>query len=150
MTTVTPTTTPTSFTDLYVRIQQFYAGQVRLLDGMRAEEFAATFTDAGRFDHAPGTPPLQGRRAIAEEMRRYQEARYAADPCQRRHWFNMLEVFPGPDGTVSTEYYALVLLTRPNEPVPVAAPSCLVRDVLVDRDGELRVQERTVLPDYAI
>lgn len=150
-TTTTPaTSTTSSFTDLYVEIQQFYAGQVRHLDAMRADEFAATFAVDGVFHHAPGTPPLRGRQTIAEGIDRYQRERYTNDPCQRRHWFNMLQVFPQEDGTVATEYYALVLLTRPGQPVPEAAPSCFVRDVLVREDGHLRTRERIVLPDHMV
>lgn len=144
-----PAPPTTSFTDLYVRIQNFYAGQVRHLDGSRAEEFAATFTPDGRFDHAPGEPVLEGRQAIAAAIRAHQERGNATDPVQRRHWFNMLEVFPQDDGTVVTEYYALVVLTRPGVPVPVIAPSCAVRDVLTDEDGELRTLFRRISPDYA-
>lgn len=141
---------PLSFTDLYVLVQQFYAGQVRSLDGMLAAEFAATFAEDGVFDHAPGTTPLRGRAAITAEMRAYQERRYAADPCQRRHWFHMLQIFPGQDGTVRTEYYAVVMLTRPGVAEPVVAPSCLVRDVLEVDGDELLVRERVVRPDYAL
>jgi actinorhodin biosynthesis protein ActVIA len=140
----------TSFTDLYVEIQNFYAGQGRHLDAMRADEFAATFTADGRFDHSPGKPPLEGRQAIADEIRAYQAQRYADEPCQRRHWFNMIQVFPQDDGTIATEFYALVVLTRPGKPVPVIAPSCIVRDVLVHQNGEIRTRERKVSPDYAL
>lgn len=137
-----------SFADLYVAVQQFYARQGRHLDMMRAQEFAATFTVDGIFDHDPGEPPLAGRQAIAEAIRAYQSRSYAADPCQRRHWFNMLEVMPQPDGTVLTEYYALVVLTRPGQRTPAIAPSCFVRDVLVYDNGELKTRERAVYPDY--
>lgn len=148
MITSSPTAT-ISFTDLYVRVQQFYAGQVRQLDGMHADAFAATFTEDGLFNHAPGVPPLRGRHEIAGEMRAHQERVYGANPAQRRHWFNMLEIFPRADGSILTEYYALVLVTRPGERVPVVAPSCFVRDVLVLRDGELLTYQRKVVPDYA-
>jgi actinorhodin biosynthesis protein ActVIA len=146
----TLTTTTTSFTDLYVQVQQFYAGQVRHLDAVRVEEFAATFTEHGRFYHDPGEPPLEGRRAIAEKVRGYNKLLNVDGPCQRRHWFNMLQVFPQDDGTVVTEHYALVMLSRPGERVPVIAPSCFTRDVLVFENGELLTRERKVVPDYAV
>jgi actinorhodin biosynthesis protein ActVIA len=150
MTTTVPTGTAASFGELYGQVLNFYAGQGRHLDAMRADEFAATFTADGRFDHNPARPPLEGRQAIADEIRAYQEEQYAADPCQRRHWFSMIQLFPQDDGSVVSEYYALVVLTRPGEPVPTIAPSCFVRDALGYVDGELRVRERRVMPDYAV
>ncbi|MFF5343831.1 nuclear transport factor 2 family protein [Streptomyces althioticus] len=138
-------------TELYPRIQQFYAGQVRHLDAFRAEEFAATFTEDGVFDHRPGTDPLVGRQAIAAAVSGYQRTKHAADPVQRRHWFNMLQVFPQDDGTVRTEYYALVLHTRPGTPEPQTGPSCFVTDVLaVGEDGGLLTTFRRVRQDHLV
>lgn len=137
--------------ELHPRIQQFYAGQVRHLDAFRAEEFAATFTEDGVFDHRPGTDPLVGRQAIAAAVRDYQRTKHAADPVQRRHWFNMLQVFPQADGTVRTEYYALVLHTRPGAPEPQVGPSCFVTDLLaVQEDGEVLTKFRAVRQDHLV
>ncbi|MFA7761435.1 nuclear transport factor 2 family protein [Streptomyces sp. NPDC048723] len=137
-----------SFTDLYVEIQQFYAGQVQHLDAFRAEEFAATFTEDGVFHHSVDAPPARGRTEIVAALRAHQERRYGNDPAQRRHWFNMLQVIPQEDGSVVTEYYALIVVTRPGEPVAVTAPSCFVRDVLVRESGRLLNRERSVVADH--
>ncbi|MFF3292007.1 nuclear transport factor 2 family protein [Streptomyces sp. NPDC003023] len=136
--------------DLYAQVQQFYAGQVRHLDGMRAQEFAGTFTADGVFDNRPGADPLVGREAIAEAVRTYQRTAHAADPVQRRHWFNMLQVFPQEEGTLRCEYYALVVQTRPGVREPVVGPSCFVTDELVRVDGELRTRLRRVVPDHLV
>ncbi|MEU3838500.1 nuclear transport factor 2 family protein [Streptomyces sp. NPDC028635] len=155
MTSPAVTSAPTpALAGIYPRVQQFYAAQVRHLDGFRAEEFAATFTEDGVFDHRPGTEPLVGREAIAGAVLGYQRTRHAADPVQRRHWFNMLEVFPQDDGTLRTEYYALVLHTRPGTPEPQIGPSCFVTDILTvtDEDGEPRLltKFRRVRQDHLV
>lgn len=150
----TTATTPTPVADvahsgLYAEVQLFYARQMQHLDAVRAVPFAATFAEDGIFAHSPDSPPVRGRAAIAEEVRDYNERRFAADPVQRRHWFNMLDVREQPDGSLHTEFYALVVTTRPGQPQPVIAPSCLVRDVLVRENGELRTLERKVTQDHA-
>ncbi|MFJ8535816.1 nuclear transport factor 2 family protein [Streptomyces sp. NPDC093591] len=139
-----------TFTDLYVEIQQFYAHQVHHLDALHAEEFAATFAEDGVFHHSVGAPPAKGRGEIVAAIRAHQERKYGTDPAQRRHWFNMLQVMPQDDGSIVTEYYALVLVTRPGEPVAVTAPSCFVRDVLVRESGQLLNLERTVVADHTL
>lgn len=147
MTTSAPAATA-ALTGLYAEVQQFYARQVHRLDAVRAEEFAATFAVDGVFEHSPGSPPATGRAAIAEEVRSFNEARFADDPVQRRHWFSMLDVRPQDDGSVHTEFYALVVISRPGQAQPVIAPSCVVRDVLVRESGELRTLRRKVTQDH--
>jgi actinorhodin biosynthesis protein ActVIA len=137
-------------TALYAEVQLFYARQMRMLDEVRGEPFASTFTPDGVFEHSPDAPAVQGRDAIAAEVRGYNERRFAADPVQRRHWFNMLDVREQPDGSVHTEFYALVVVTRPGNPVPTIAPSCIVRDVLVREDGQLRNLSRKVTQDHTL
>lgn len=132
-----------TFTDVYTEIQQFYARQVHLLDDVQSEEFAATFTPDGIFRHRPDAGESRGRDAIAGTVSSFNE-RFADDPTQRRHWFNMLAVDPRDDGSISTTFYALVVSTKPGGQ-PVIAPSCVAHDVLVrDEDGELRTQSRIV------
>ncbi|MGW1378445.1 nuclear transport factor 2 family protein [Streptomyces sp. NPDC002446] len=148
--TSTPVGTTASLAELYVAIQQFYAGQMRRLDTMQANEFADTFTQGGVFDNRPGTAPLTGRPAIAEAVRAYQKTQQRSAPVQRRHWFNMLEIFPQDDSTIRTEYYALVLETTPGDRTPLVGPSCFVSDVLTYEDGELRTKWRKVVPDHLV
>ncbi|MFF8617558.1 nuclear transport factor 2 family protein [Streptomyces sp. NPDC015350] len=138
----------TDRTALYVEVQQFYARQVRLLDDLRAEEFAATFTADGVFAPSPGIPPARGREAIAAELRAAHVRRFGTEPVRRRHWYNMLSVDPGPDDSLITHYYTLVMVSRPWNPVPVVSPSSVVEDVLVYEGGELRTRERRVTPDH--
>ncbi|MEU1404364.1 nuclear transport factor 2 family protein [Streptomyces sp. NPDC005728] len=140
----------TAQSGLYAEVQLFYARQVHHLDAVRAEEFAATFAEEAVFAHSPDAPAVSGRVNIAREVRDYNERRFATDPVQRRHWFTMLDVREQADGSVHTEYYALVGTTRPGEPRPVIAPSCIVRDVLVREDGELRTLRRKVTQDQEL
>ncbi|MFE1951192.1 MULTISPECIES: nuclear transport factor 2 family protein [Streptomyces] len=139
-----------SISELYAEVQQFYAGQVRLLDTMQADAFADSFTEDGVFDHRPGADPLVGRAAISAAIRAYQETKHAVDPVQRRHWFNMVQVFPQDDGSIRTEYYAVVYQTRPNVSEPLVGPSCFVTDVLEFEGDELRTRFRKVSPDYEV
>ncbi|WP_406346635.1 nuclear transport factor 2 family protein [Streptomyces sp. NBC_00648] len=135
---------------LYAEVQLFYARQAHLLDAVRAEPFARTFTQDGVFAHSPGVPPARGHAGIAREVREYNERRFKSAPVQRRHWFNMLDVREQPDGSVHTEFYALVVTTRPGQPQPVISPSCVVRDILVREDGELRTHRRKVTQDQEL
>lgn len=133
---------------LYTEVQQFYARQAALLDDLRVEEFAATFTPDGTFVPSPATPPVRGRAAIAAALRAAHERRFGGEQVQRRHWFNMLRVEPGFDGFLSTRYYSLVAVTRPWNPTPDIGPSAVVEDVLVHVNGALFTRERTITPDH--
>ncbi|MFF4981063.1 nuclear transport factor 2 family protein [Streptomyces sp. NPDC001046] len=135
---------------LYARVQQFYAAQVVLLDDLRAQEFAATFTPDGVFVPSPHAPVLRGRAAIAAGLRAAHERTFGSAPVRRRHWYNMLHVEPAPDGTLRTRYYALVAVTRPWHAAPVIGPSTVVEDVLVhdDTTGALLTAQRRVTPDH--
>ncbi|MEV7194334.1 nuclear transport factor 2 family protein [Streptomyces sp. NPDC093510] len=140
----------TAQSGLYAEVQLFYARQVHHLDAVRAQEFAATFAEDALFAHSPDAPAVRGRANIAAEVSAYNKRRFQADPVQRRHWFTMLDVRQQADGSVHTEFYALVGTTRPGEPRPVIAPSCIVRDVLVREDGELRTLSRKVTQDQEL
>jgi actinorhodin biosynthesis protein ActVIA len=139
------TDTPTA-TDLYVQIQRFYAAQIHLLDDVRADDFAATFTEDGEFSHDGSRTTARGRTAIAQAVISYNE-RFRDDPVQRRHWINMLDVRPQEDGTIHNTFYALVLTTRKGK-TPLVGPSCVTRDVLIfDQDGCLYTRSRIVEHD---
>lgn len=149
MTTTVPPADPVR-TGLYAEVQLFYARQAQHLDAVRAREFAATFTEDGVFSHSPDSRPARGRAGIEEEVRGFNERRFAHDPVQRRHWFSMLDVRPQPDGVVHTEFYALVVVTRPGQAQPVIGPSCVVRDVLVREGDALRTASREVTQDQSL
>jgi len=138
-------TTTESRTDVYAEVQQFYARQMQLLDGGSFEAYADTFTEDGEFRHTPGRQPAKGRERIVRELYEFHE-RFADDPVQRRHWFNMVDLEPQDDGSIRSTVYALVITVRPDAR-PVLAPSCVVRDVLVRTGGELRNRSRWVEHD---
>ncbi|MFF0573816.1 nuclear transport factor 2 family protein [Streptosporangium saharense] len=135
--------------DLYARIQQFHATQMHALDGGEFDAYAATFTEDGEFRHTPGRAPARTREGIAEELRAFHRERFADDPVQRRHWFNMLRVEPRSDGEIHATFYVLVVATRPGVRQPEIAPSCVVHDVIVDdpEDG-LLLRSRWVEHDW--
>ncbi|GHH70754.1 hypothetical protein GCM10018781_31010 [Kitasatospora indigofera] len=132
-------------TDLYAQVQHFYAHQMQALDGGRFEEYAATFTPDGSFQHSPGAEPAVGRAGIVHELVEFHK-RFEGDPVQRRHWFNHIALEPQPDGSVRSTVYALVVTVRPGGK-PEIAPSCVVHDVLeVDGEGVL-LRSRLVTHD---
>jgi actinorhodin biosynthesis protein ActVIA len=136
-------TATTTFTDTYTAVLQFYARQVQLLDSGRFEEYAATFTADGEFQHTPGQPAARTTAGIVAELYAFNK-RFDDDPVQRRHWFNMINVTERADGALDAAFYALVVTTRPGVKEPVVGPSCFVNDVLVFENGELRNRSRRV------
>ena len=132
-------------TDRYAEVQQFYARQMQLLDSGQFEAYAETFTEDGEFRHTPGRPPARTRAGITRELHEFHE-RFANDPVQRRHWFNMINLEPQDDGSVLSTVYALVVTTRPGGK-PAIAPSCVVHDVLVWVDGAPLNRSRRVEHD---
>jgi hypothetical protein len=132
----------------YARVQQFYAYQTALLDELRVQEFAATFTEDGVLTSAPTARPARGRAAIAAALRAAHERRFGTEPVRRRHWQNALCVEELPDGSLRASYCTLVTVIRPWNPVAALGPSAAVEDVLVVDGGELRVRERRITPDH--
>lgn len=135
-------------TDLYSRVQHFLAVQMQALDEGDFDAYSATFTEDGEFAHTPGRPPAVTRAGIATELRAYHQERFAEDPVQRRHWFNQLTVGPQADGTIHATCYVLVVTSRPGVREPEVAPSCVVRDILVEQEGRLFTRSRRVQHDY--
>ncbi|MEV5107881.1 nuclear transport factor 2 family protein [Streptomyces massasporeus] len=132
----------------YARVQQFYAYQTALLDELRVQEFAATFTEDGVLTSAPTARPARGRAAIAAALSAAHERRFGTEPVRRRHWQNALRVEELPDGSLLASYCTLVTVIRPWHPVAAIGPSAAVEDVLVVDGGELRVRERRITPDH--
>jgi uncharacterized protein (TIGR02246 family) len=130
-------------TDLYAEILHFYARQMQLMDGGDFAGFAKTFTEDGVFTLAGGRGVLNGRAAIAAASEAA-EARYQGG--QPRHWFDMMVADQAADGSISTTYYALVTVTGRDGSI-VLEPSCVVRDTLVKRDGELLNESRRIQRD---
>ncbi|GAA2430335.1 nuclear transport factor 2 family protein [Streptomyces macrosporus] len=149
-TTTTPATattpaTPEVPTDLYVRVQHFYAHQMQHLDHGRFEEYAATFTEDGEFQHSPGVEPARTRPGIVRELVEFHK-RFDGDPVRRRHWFDHIALERQEDGSVRSTVYALVVTVRPGGR-PEIAPSCVVHDVLVDGPDGIRLKSRRITHD---
>ncbi|MCH0540299.1 nuclear transport factor 2 family protein [Streptomyces sp. MUM 203J] len=144
MTIAAPTASAVS-TELYTRVQHFYAHQMQHLDAGRFEDYVATFTEDGEFQHSPSAEPAVTRPAILNELIEFHR-RFDNDPVQRRHWFNHIALEPRQDGSIRSTVYALVVTTRPGGK-PDLAPSCVVHDVLVDGPEGLQMKSRTVSHD---
>ncbi|MEU0235639.1 MULTISPECIES: nuclear transport factor 2 family protein [unclassified Streptomyces] len=132
-------------TDLYTEVTQFYAHQMQALDGGRFEDYAATFTPSGTFQHSPQADPAVGRAGIVAELVRFHK-RFDDDPVRRRHWFNHVALTPREDGAIDSTVYALVVTVRPGGK-PEITPSCVVHDVLVREEGRVLTRSRTVTHD---
>jgi actinorhodin biosynthesis protein ActVIA len=132
--------------ELYARVQHFYAHQMQALDSLRFEDYAATFTEDGTFQHSPGVEPARTRPGIVAELVEFHK-RFDGDPVQRRHWFGHIALVPAPDGALLATTYALVVTVRPGGK-PEIAPSCVVHDVLtVTSDGTIRTRSRQITHD---
>ncbi|GAA4915018.1 nuclear transport factor 2 family protein [Streptomyces coeruleoprunus] len=132
-------------THLYALVQHFYARQMQALDEGRFEEYAATFTEDGTFQHTPGTEPARTRAGIVAELHAFHE-RFRDDPVQRRHYFNQIVLDPQDDGSYRSTVYALIVRIRQGER-PEIWPSCVVHDVLVVDGDEVLMRSRTVSYD---
>ncbi|MET7690709.1 nuclear transport factor 2 family protein [Streptomyces sp. NPDC005483] len=130
---------------LLVRVQHFYAHQMQALDSGRFEDYAATFTKDGVFQHTPNADPAVGRDGIVTELHAFHR-RFDGDPVRRRHWFNHIALTPQDDGSFHATVYALVVTVRPGGK-PEIAPSCLVHDVLVVEDDTVLTRSRRVEHD---
>ncbi|GAA0962219.1 nuclear transport factor 2 family protein [Virgisporangium aurantiacum] len=133
-------------TGLYQEVQQFYADQMRLLDGGAVAEWARTFTEDGVFAANALPEPIRGRAAIEAGARAAAEE-LARSGVRRRHWLGMVSVRPGTDdASLSVHSYALVLATpRGGKPTVHASTSC-VDDLVRDGAGWL-VRHRRVTRD---
>lgn len=132
--------------ELYSEVQQYYARQIQALDAGRWEEFAASFTADGTFQHRRDLPAARTRAGILAEVVRFHQ-RFDDDPVHRRHWFNHLVLDPRPDGCIEATAYALVITTRPGGR-PEIQPASVVLDELVREDGRLLTRSRRILHDH--
>jgi len=132
-------------THLYQEIQQFYAGQMQLLDSGAAEAWADTFTEDGVFA-ANANAPVGGRSAIAAAARSTTDD-LVARRIQRRHWLGMLHVQPVGVDEVKVSSYALIL-EIPSGGEVSARLSTTCDDTLVrGGNGGWLVRERRVVRD---
>jgi actinorhodin biosynthesis protein ActVIA len=127
----------------YTRVQRFYAAQMRRLDERDIQGYARTFTTDAEFAHTPGHPPSRTRSGIIEDLIAFSR-RFDDDPMQRRHVVTMIDLSAAGDGSLISAAYCLVIkIRRGQEP---AFTSCVMRDVLVEADGELLTRSRHI--DY--
>ncbi|MEV7371671.1 nuclear transport factor 2 family protein [Streptomyces sp. NPDC090301] len=134
-------TTPVT-ADVYVEVQQFYARQMRLLDGNDFAAFGATFTEDAVFTPA-GVATLEGPALISKAA---EAAAGRFDGGQPRHWFDMLTVESGDDTALHTAYYAVVSITSADGSNRLEQ-SVTVQDVLVRTEAGLRTGSRVIRRD---
>ncbi|QWB24004.1 MULTISPECIES: nuclear transport factor 2 family protein [Streptomyces] len=125
-------------------IQQFYARHMQLLDGGAAEAWAGTFTPDAEFKAPSMTEPVRGRDGIAAGARAAVEGRAAAGETHR-HWVTMTTARDTGVGIETVSY--VQILATPRGGAPRVELSCVMRDRLVRRDGELLVAERHITRD---
>jgi len=150
--------------DLYVRVQQFYAHQMPLLEARNFEEFLRTFTEDGSIEHRPGGWKLEGRVQLLTEMSARRgdpsnprvgeiSARQARadnipyyDGLVYRYWFDRMLIDRVEADTLRVRYQAVVSMTDATGKVSFE-PTTTVEDVLVESGGELRTRSRVVTHD---
>lgn len=130
--------------DPYAEVQKFYAYQMPLLEERQVEEFAATYTPDGVFEHASGLFKLTGRQEIAGGSEMSIQA-YGGKVF--RHWFNHLIVEEAGD-EIHAGFTAIVSVTDEDGRV-TWEPSCTVKDTLVRQAGKLLVRHRVLRHDVA-
>jgi hypothetical protein len=131
---------------VYQQLQHFYARHMQQLDDGDADGWAGAFTEDGTFGQDTRPEPRRGRSVIAERMR-LSAARLASEGLIRRHWVGNLTVTPGPDGSLLTRYYALVVDTPRGGPAALRL-STVCDDVLVpDGAGGWLVSARYIHHD---
>jgi len=138
---MTKVTAPLDLDAAYPRVQLFYAAQLRMLDELDVQGYAATFTPDAEFAHTPGQPPARTRGGILAELIEAAR-RFATDPVQRRHWVNMIHLTPADDGALISHAYCLVVKIRPGQQPTFV--SCVMHDVLVEGDAGLLTRSRVI------
>lgn len=127
----------------YVRVRDFYARQMHLIDAFKLEEYADTFTADGGVDHAHRGQRIIGREAQLAYMR-------AALPRYQgrvvRHWFDHLIIEPTDDGW-KVSYYSLVTHTDAAGHVSFEPTFTIEDDLVRGDDGVIRTRLRVIHQD---
>ena len=129
--------------DLYVEVQTFYAQQMRLLDALDVEGYAATFTEDGVTDHAHRGERVEGRAALIAG------ARQALPRCEGvavRHWNDHYLIDVVDTDTLNVTYRSLVSRCDLEGNVTFE-PTFSVEDVLIRVGGKLYTRSRTIYRD---
>ncbi len=138
-------TTPPLTPELYLEVQQFYAGHMHAVDSGDFETWAVGFTEDGVFVSNGFPEPLAGRAAIDAVTRKGAAAR-AERGATHRHVLTNLDLRPLTEHTVSARSYVLVVESVAGAGAALYA-STLCEDRLVRQDGTWRVAERRVTRD---
>lgn len=127
----------------YIEVKTFYALQMRLLDALDIEGYAATFTEDGVTDHAHRGEKVEGRAALIAGANAALP-RYANGAV--RHWNDHYVIEEIDENTYDVSYCSLV--TRTDKAGNVTfEPTFFIQDVLVRVNGELQARSRTIHRD---
>jgi actinorhodin biosynthesis protein ActVIA len=127
----------------YIEVKTFYALQMRLLDALDIEGYAATFTEDGVTDHAHRGEKVVGRAQLIAGAKAALP-RYANGAV--RHWNDHYVIEEVDDNTINVSYCSLV--TRTDKAGNVTfEPTFFIEDVLVRVNGELQAKSRTIHRD---
>ncbi|MEV2196525.1 nuclear transport factor 2 family protein [Streptomyces phaeochromogenes] len=135
----------TASADPGVELRRFYGAQVRLLDGGRSVEWAATLAENTSLKLLNRPEPVPGRAAIAAAPQAGAAA-LAAEGQLRRHVIAMTEAEPRPEDAFGVRAYVVVHSPR-DDGTSRAAQVHLCEDVLVRRGGALCVRRRRITPE---
>ncbi|SCG58503.1 SnoaL-like domain-containing protein [Micromonospora halophytica] len=140
------TTAQQAFERTYAEVLQFYAEHIQAMDEGRAEEVALTFTEDASLVSPPKiAEPVRGRANLRAGLRKAADAQ-AAEGVRYRRCHTMMSVRPGPDAELFVRAYVQVVRTGPDGGSHLHA-MCVCEDVLVRRDGALKIRERVVTRD---
>lgn len=127
----------------YIEVKTFYALQMRLLDALDIEGYAATFTVDGITDHAHRGEKVVGRAQLIAGANAALP-RYANGAV--RHWNDHYLMEEVDENTINVSYCSLV--TRTDKAGTVTfEPTFFIEDVLVRVDGGLQAKSRTIHRD---
>ena len=131
-------------TEVYSRVDQFYAIQMQALDDGDIAEWVATFTDDGVFVSNGLPDPVVGREQLAA-LGSETVARLDDEGAIRRHFVFNVIIEPVSDGVLRTTCYVPVFDTV--DGVTSLTTSTVMRDELVSSGDGLLVRHRTVTRD---
>lgn len=129
--------------DVHIEVQTFYAQQMRLLDALDVEGYAATFTEDGVTDHAHRGERVEGRAALIAGATAALP-RYAGVAV--RHWNDHYLIDTVDRDTLDVSYRSLVSRSDLDGNVTFE-PTFSIEDVLVRISGKLYTRCRTIHRD---
>jgi hypothetical protein len=131
---------------VHFEVLTFYACQMRLLDALDVDGYAATFTEDGVTDHAHRGERVEGRAAMIAGAK-HALPRYAGAAV--RHWNDHYLIDTVDPDTLNVSYCSLVSRSDVDGNVTFE-PTFFVEDVLVRVDGRLFTKSRTIDRDRPV